>query len=154
MYKLNRYNLKIFGQAFYKRLAGSRGRALVALRRARNSLRSEAQEGSQNSPVDCFDVGDPRRGSPVCKAMSGANENKVFDLSIFGYSAFTRGEAPAGPHSRTGAPRSGVRAARRASPRPPAQKLVQGAVRRNTVKKSAENFCKAVISRKKICQYS
>ncbi len=154
MYKLNRYNLKIFGQAFYKRLAGSRGGALVALRRARNSLHNKAQEGSQNSPVDCFDVGDPRRGSPVCKAMSGANENKVFDLSIFGYSAFTGAKPP--PVCIRGPARREAACALRTQGFAPSSRAKAGSERRSEKHriKSAENFCKAVISRRKICQYS
>ena len=33
----------------------------------------KAQEGSQNSPVDCFGVGNPRRGFPVAKHKSHKN---------------------------------------------------------------------------------
>ena len=63
-------NVKVFGQAFFKRLAVSKGGALVALRRVRNFLfRRALRKGLnlQNDPVDRFAKrGNPaREGSPL-----------------------------------------------------------------------------------------
>ena len=52
------------GQGGEKPLRGQGRGALVAPRRERNPQRKQAQDGMKNSPVDCFSVGDPRRGSP------------------------------------------------------------------------------------------
>ena len=62
--------MKVFGQAFFKRLAVSKGGALVALRRVRNFLfRRALRKGLnlQNDPVDRFAKrGNPaREGSPL-----------------------------------------------------------------------------------------
>ena len=52
--------------------------------------RSKAQEGRQNSPGDCFGVGNPRRGFPLCRfeaaSVLGVLEQGWFSLArgVFG----------------------------------------------------------------------
>ncbi len=37
---------------------------------------SERRRVAKISPVDCFGVGDPRRGSPICRATSEAKRSR------------------------------------------------------------------------------
>ncbi len=55
---------KVFVHLFQK-VVGRRGKAPLALRRGRNTyLFNKDQEGSPNSPVDCWGVGNPIKGFP------------------------------------------------------------------------------------------
>ena len=65
----NRAKLEAFRPPFLERAAGSRGRALGALRRARNPLRQRnAGRGVKTVQWTVFTWGDPRRGSPYGRA--------------------------------------------------------------------------------------
>ena len=48
---------------------GSRGNAPGAVRRLRNTCASKSAGGAKNSPVDCFSVGNPRRGFPIISLL-------------------------------------------------------------------------------------
>ena len=57
--------LGAFSPAFFKRRQGQGTASLVAVRRLRNSYYFQKAGGAKNSPVDCFSVGNPRKGFPV-----------------------------------------------------------------------------------------
>ena len=59
-----------FRSSLFKGLRIPKAVPLVADRSRRNPKNRKAQEGSQNSPVDCFGVGNPRRGFPDAKHRS------------------------------------------------------------------------------------
>ena len=62
-------DIKAFRPPFLERAAWSRGRALGALRRARNPLRQRnAGRGVKTVQWTVFTWGDPRRGSPYGRA--------------------------------------------------------------------------------------
>ncbi len=70
-----RTKLKVFGQALYKRLAGVEGVApLTASAEAESFAKRSAGGDGAIRPVDGCDMGNPRRGFPICRAPSEANE--------------------------------------------------------------------------------
>ena len=56
---------KSFCPSFFKKAVGSRGKAPGAVRRLRKTYASKSAGGAKNSPVDCFSVGNPRRGFTI-----------------------------------------------------------------------------------------